>query len=129
MGHALAADAVMLAHFLFIAFALLGSLLLIRWPRLIWLHLPALAWGIYIELSGNLCPLTHIENHYRALAGESTYGEGFITHYLQPIIYPAGFTRGWAFFALGVLLVVNAIGYGLYFRRRRANRLSALREG
>jgi Protein of Unknown function (DUF2784) len=125
MGHALAADAVMLAHFLFIAFALLGSLLLIRWPRLIWLHLPALAWGIYIELSGNLCPLTHIENRYRALAGESTYGEGFITHYLQPIIYPAGFTRGWAFFALSVLLVVNAIGYGLYFRRRRANRLSA----
>ena len=119
MRYALAADAVMLVHFLFIAFALFGSLLLSKWPKLIWLHLPAFAWGIYIELSGNICPLTHFENEYRALAGESTYGEGFITHYLQPLIYPAGFTRGWAYFALGVLLVVNSIGYGMYFYRRR----------
>ena len=126
MGYAFAADAVMLVHFLFIAFALLGSLLLSKWPGLIWLHLPAFAWGIYIEVSGNLCPLTHIENKYRALAGESTYGEGFITHYLQPIIYPAGFTRGWAYFALGVLLVVNAVGYGLYFVRRSRRTASAV---
>lgn len=119
MGYALAADAVMLAHFLFIAFALLGSLLLLKWPRLIWLHLPAFAWGIYIETSGNLCPLTDIENKYRALAGQTTYGDGFITHYLAPIIYPEGFTRGWAYFALAVFLVVNAIGYGIWFARRR----------
>ena len=61
MRYALAADAVMLIHFSFIAFALLGSLLLLKWPKLIWVHLPALAWGIYIETSGNLCPLTTIE--------------------------------------------------------------------
>ena len=125
MRYALTADAVMLLHFLFIGFALFGSLLLIKWPKLIWLHLPAFAWGIYIEVSGNICPLTHIENKYRALAGESTYGEGFITHYLQPIIYPEGFTRGWAYFALGVLLVVNAIGYGLFLRRRHRARTLA----
>jgi hypothetical protein len=126
MWYARAADAVMLLHFLFIAFALFGSWLLIRWPKLLWLHLPAFAWGIYIETSGTHCPLTGIENKYRALAGESTYGEGFITHYLAPIIYPAGFTRGWAWFALGVLLLANAIGYGIYFaRRRRLQRRSA----
>lgn len=118
MRYALTADAVMLVHFLFIGFALFGSLLLIKWPKLIWLHLPAFAWGIYIEASGNICPLTDIENKYRALAGETTYGEGFITHYLEPIIYPAGFTRGWAYFALAILLTVNAVGYGLYFARR-----------
>jgi hypothetical protein len=119
MKYAYAADAVMLLHFLFIAFALLGSLLLFRWPKLIWLHIPALAWGIYIELSGDICPLTDVENKYRALAGEGTYGEGFITHYLQPIIYPEGFTRGWAYVALAVLLVVNAVGYGLYLARQK----------
>lgn len=118
MGYALAADAIMLVHFLFIAFALLGSLLLLKWPGLIWLHLPAVGWGAYVEITGRLCPLTGYENHFRRLAGESTYGEGFIVHYLEPIIYPAGFTRGWAFVALGVLLTVNLIGYGLYFHRR-----------
>jgi hypothetical protein len=126
MWHALAADAVMLAHFLFIAFALLGSLLLIKWPRLIWLHVPAFAWGIYIEVTGNYCPLTTLENRYRALAGESTYGEGFITHYLAPIIYPEGFTRGWAWVALAVLLTVNAIGYGIFIARRRRQRQLAV---
>ena len=126
MGYALAADAVMLAHFLFIAFAVAGSFLLLKWPRLIWLHVPAMAWGAYIEISGNICPLTYLENDYRALAGEGTYRGGFIAHYLEPIIYPVGFTRGWAFVALAVLLGVNALGYWLYFRQRRARaRLSA----
>jgi hypothetical protein len=119
MGYALAADAVMLVHFCFIAFALLGSLLLLKWPVLIWLHLPALAWGTYVEISARLCPLTDYENRYRALAGESTYGEGFITHYLGPIIYPPNFTVGWRYFALAVLLSVNLVGYVLYLRRRR----------
>lgn len=126
MKYSLAADAVMLVHFLFIAFALLGSLLLLKWPRLIWLHVPAFAWGAGVEITGRICPLTAIENDYRALAGESTYGEGFITHYLGPIIYPPNFTRGWAFFALGVLLTVNLIGYGLYFHKRHRTRIATL---
>jgi hypothetical protein len=119
MGAALAADAVMVVHFLFIAFALGGSFLILKWPKVIWLHLPALAWGAWIEASGDICPLTPLENHFRALAGESTYGEGFIVHYLAPIIYPSGLTRGWQFVALGVLLVFNLAGYGLVLTRRR----------
>jgi hypothetical protein len=115
----IAADAVMAIHFLFIAFALLGSLLVLWKRRVIWLHLPALVWGAYIELSGNICPLTPLENHFRALAGESTYGEGFIVHYLEPIIYPAGLTRSGQFLALGVLITMNGIGYGLVVARQR----------
>jgi hypothetical protein len=119
MSDAIAADAVMACHFLFIAFALLGSFLVLRWHRMIWLHLPALAWGAWIELSGNICPLTPLENHFRDLAGQSTYGEGFITHYLGPIIYPAGLTRTAQFWMLAVLLTVNLVGYGLVIARRR----------
>ena len=118
MRYALAADAVMAIHFLFIAFALLGSLLVL-WRRwFLWLHLPALAWGVWIEASGRICPLTPLENHFRDLAGQTTYGEGFITHYLGPIIYPAGLTRGTQFMILGVLIAVNLIGYGLVIARR-----------
>jgi hypothetical protein len=119
MRYALAADAVMAFHFLFILFALLGSFLVLWKRAFLWLHLPALAWGVWIEASGNLCPLTPLENHYRALAGQSTYGEGFITHYLGPIVYPEGLTRGTQFLIMGILVVVNLVGYTLVLRRRR----------
>ena len=109
-------------HFLFIAFALLGSLLVL-WRRwILWLHLPALAWGAWIEASGNLCPLTPLENHFRELAGQTTYGEGFVTHYLGPIIYPAGLTRNTQVFILAILVAVNLLGYGLVIARRRRDR-------
>lgn len=122
MRHALAADAVMAIHFLFIAFALLGSFLVL-WKRwIVWLHVPALAWGIWIEISGGICPLTPLENHFRALAGQTTYGEGFITHYLGPIIYPAGLTRGTQLLLAGILVAVNLAGYALVIRANRRRR-------
>jgi len=119
MWNTIAADAVMAIHFLFIAFALLGSFLVLRWPRLIWLHLPALAWGAYIELSGDICPLTPLENHFRQLAGQGEFYGGFITHYLGPIIYPEGLTRSGQYLALGILVAMNLIGYGLVLTRWR----------
>jgi len=122
MRYALAADAVMAIHFLFIAFALLGSFLVL-WKRwILWLHLPALAWGVWIEASGHLCPLTPLENRFRELAGQTTYGEGFVTHYLGPIIYPEGLTRGTQFLIMGILITVNLIGYTLVWRRFRSSR-------
>jgi len=119
MWNTIAADAVMLFHFGFITFALLGSFLVL-WKRwIVWLHVPALAWGAWIESSGNICPLTPLENHFRELAGEGAYGEGFITHYLGPVIYPAGLTRSAQFWILGVLVAVNVVGYALVCVRRR----------
>jgi hypothetical protein len=109
----------MAVHFLFVVFALLGSFLAL-WKRgFLWAHLPALAWGAYIELSGNICPLTPLENHFRALAGEGAYYGGFIVHYLGPIIYPEGLTRGGQYLALGVLLATNLAGYALLWARWR----------
>jgi hypothetical protein len=108
----------MALHFLFIGFALLGAFLVLWKSWIAWLHLPALAWGVWIEASGRICPLTPLENHFRGLAGQTTYGEGFITHYLGPIIYPESLTRGTQFLILGVLVAVNVIGYGLVLARR-----------
>jgi hypothetical protein len=76
-------------------------------------------WGGWLEAGGRVCPLTQLENHYRELAGQTTYGEGFITHYLGPVIYPAGLTRGMQFMILGILVAVNLVGYALVVRRRR----------
>jgi hypothetical protein len=128
MWSSFAADAVMLLHFCFIAFALLGSFLVLRKRWIIWLHIPALAWGVWIEASGSICPLTPLENHFRELAGQSTYGEGFISHYLGSVIYPSGLTRTTQFIMLGVLMAVNLIGYGLLLAGSRRIPRKALSE-
>lgn len=45
MPFRLLADLVVGLHFLFVVFVLVGGLLLLRWPALVWAHLPAAAWG------------------------------------------------------------------------------------
>ena len=119
MLHRIAADAVLLLHLAFIVFVLLGGLLALRWRRAPWLHLPAVAWGVYIELSGGLCPLTPLENSLRRAAGEAGYDGGFIEHYLLPVIYPAGLTQEIQYVLAGIVLVVNVLAYGWVWRRRR----------
>lgn len=110
---------VLLFHLAFLAFVLLGALLVLRWPRVVWLHLPAAAWGIFVEYAGRVCPLTPLENALRARAGEPGYGRGFIAHYLAAAIYPAGLTRA-AEIALGTLaLLCNAVLYVWIVRRHR----------
>ena len=91
--HALA-NMVLVLHLAFIVFVVLGAALSWRFPRLRWLHFAALAWAAFIEFSGGICPLTPLENRLRRMAGGEGYGGGFIAHYLMPIIYPEGLTRG-----------------------------------
>jgi hypothetical protein len=115
--YGLLADLTVLLHAAFILFAVLGGLLAVRWPRIAWLHLPAVLWAAFIEFSGRICPLTPLENHYRELAGENGYTGGFIEHYILPVIYPAGLTRNIQLgLGLGVL-VVNIVAYGIVIRR------------
>ena len=117
MHYGLLADLTVLLHAAFILFAVFGGLLAVRWPRIAWLHLPAVAWAAFIEFSGRICPLTPLENHYRELAGESGYTGGFIEHYILPVIYPAGLARNIQLgLGLGVL-VVNIVAYGIVIRR------------
>ena len=113
------ADAVLALHFAFIAFVALGGLLVLRWPRLAWVHVPAVAWGAGISFVGAICPLTPLENALRVRAGEAGYAGGFIEHYLLAAIYPDGLTRA-VQIGLGVaVLVVNLAAYGWLWRRSR----------
>lgn len=118
MPHGLLADAVVLVHAAFVAFVVLGGLLVLRWPRLAWIHLPAVAWGAGIEFAGGICPLTPLENHLRALAHQQGYAGGFVEHYLLGLLYPQGLTRDIQY-ALGALvLAVNFAVYARAWRRR-----------
>src|SRR5436190_17260368 len=87
-----AADAIVVFHLLFIGFSMGGVLLVLRWRRVMALHLPAVAWATLVEIMHWRCPLTPMENFFRHRGGQAGYAEGFIEHYLEPILYPAGLT-------------------------------------
>jgi hypothetical protein len=118
MTDRLLADAVLLLHGLFILFAVLGGLLVWRWPRLAWLHLPAAAWAAWVVSAGWICPLTPLENALRRSAGEAGYSGGFVEHYLLGLIYPEGLTRP-VQIALGLgVVLLNAVLYALLISGR-----------
>jgi hypothetical protein len=124
MAFRLAAEAVVLIHFAFVLFVVLGGLLVLRWPRLAWFHLPAAIWGGAIELTGLICPLTPLEKFLREAGGLAAYEGGFIAHYILPVLYPAGLTRGTQV-GLGVAVtLLNAAIYWAVWRRRRAAAVS-----
>ena len=114
----LLAAAVLVLHFAFIAFVLGGGLLVLRWPRLAWLHGPAVVWGVAIEFMGWVCPLTPLENRFRSLAGDVPYSGDFIERYLLSIIYPVGLTPRAQMVLAGVVLVLNGMIYAEMMRAR-----------
>jgi Protein of Unknown function (DUF2784) len=114
----LLADVLVVAHFGFTTFVIFGGFLTWRWPRLAWLHLPALAWGCWVEVSSAICPLTPLENTLRHRGGEAGYSGGFLAHYLAGILYPAGLTAHIQWLLAALLVALNVAAY-VGLRRRR----------
>jgi hypothetical protein len=114
---ALLVDLVLSVHAAFALFVIAGGWLALRWRPLIVLHLPALAWGATVELTGWICPLTPLENHLRRIAGESTYQGDFLQHYLTVALYPAALTRHIQLTLAALLLAVNATAYWALWRK------------
>ena len=123
MPYALLADLVLIVHATFIVFVVLGGLLVLWRRAVIWLHLPAAAWGILIEFQGWICPLTFIENDLRRAAGGSDYPGGFIDHYLTPLVYPAALTHETQVMLGSATLLVNVVVYALVLRSLRSGYL------
>lgn len=123
MTAALAADLVLLFHLAFILFAGFGGLMVLRWPHLAWLHLPAMLWGANIELAGDLvCPLTPLENALRHAAGQAGYSGGFVEHYILPLVYPPGLTRTIQIWIGLFVIALNLAAYSALIVRRQRRR-------
>ena len=122
MSYRLAADAVLAAHLAVVLFVVFGGLLVLRAPRVAWLHLPAMAWAAFVELSGSICPLTPLEVMLRRGAGEAGYGGDFVEHYLVALIYPAGLTRELQVAIGTAVLLVNLFAYFVLWGRRAKRR-------
>ena len=116
MTYRLLADATVALHLAFIVFVVLGGLLVLRKPRVAWLHVPAVAWVVWLELTGAICPLTPLENFFRTQAGEAGYTGGFIDHYLAGVVYPQDHE---ALVQVLVAVVVLTSWVGFLGRRRR----------
>lgn len=112
MLYRILADIVVVIHFGFIIFVILGGLLVLRWRWLLWLHIPAAIWGALIEFAGWICPLTPLENQFRMQSGAAGYEAGFIEHYLLPIIYPENLTHSLQINLGIVVLFINLSIYG-----------------
>ena len=112
MIDSLAANLLVLVHFAFILFVVLGGILVLRWPKLAYGHIPCVLWGILIECCGWICPLTPLEWHLLERAGRAGYSGGFIEHHILPLVYPAELTRGMQIGFGGFVLVVNLLVYG-----------------
>lgn len=122
MWNRVAADAVLVVHFLFVAFVILGGLLALRWRKLAWAHVPVALYGAAIEFLGFICPLTPLEVWLRRRGGEAGYEGGFIEHYITAALYPTGLTREIQL-TLGVaVLAINAAIYIAWWRRRPGRR-------
>jgi uncharacterized protein DUF2784 len=114
----LLADLTVVLHVAFVVFVVFGGVLVVRWPKIAWAHLPAAAWGAWVEFAGWVCPLTPLENWLRTQGGGAAFTSGFIEKYLIPLVYPAALSRELQY-ALGALVVlVNAVIYVFVLRRR-----------
>ncbi len=118
MPYGIIADIVVLIHLVFVIFAVLGAVLII-WRRwIIWLHLPAFLWAVWIEFTGGICPLTPLENWFRIKAGQGGYEGDFVATYLLPVLYPAGLTRNVQLLLALMVIVINVATYGSIFYKR-----------
>jgi hypothetical protein len=117
MKWSLLADFLVVIHFAFTTFVVLGGFLTWRWRSVAYFHIPAFVWGCWVEVSHSICPLTPLENHLRRLAGEPPYSGGFLAHYLVRVLYPPALTWRMQWALAGVLLALNVIAYAGYWRR------------
>lgn len=113
------ADIVVVAHFAFVLYVVFGGLLVLRWRWSVYLHLPALLWGVAVETTGWICPLTPLEKELRAAAGLSAYSGGFIDHYLIPVLYPENLTRPVQGLLALALIGINVVVYGWVWRKTK----------
>ncbi len=124
MLYRILADTAVGIHLLFIVFVLAGGILVFRWPRMAWLHVPAFLWGALVEIGGWICPLTYVENYFRMKSAAEGYAGSFVERYLVPLIYPellfpGGLFPG-IFVAIGILvLLLNGLIYWRVWKRQR----------
>jgi hypothetical protein len=108
----------LILHFLFLLFVILGGLLFFIKPWILYFHIPAFFYGVYVELTRSICPLTYLENYLLTKANLATYTTTFIQNYLYAIIYPMNLTKEIQISLAIALIIINGIIYGFIIRKK-----------
>ncbi len=122
MPYQFLADTVVIVHAAFVVFVVLGAFLVLFWKKVAFFHLPSVAWAAFIEFSGRICPLTPLENLFREKGGAPVYADGFIEHYIIPVLYPEILTRQLQIIFGVLVIIINLTVYGSVYFRFRLNR-------
>ena len=117
--YGLAADAVLVVHFAFVAFVVLGLVVILLGGMLRWkfvhnfyfrtTHLVAMGYVVMESVAGITCPLTTWENDLRLMAGgDGPYAGSFVQHWIHRVMFfqasETTFTAIYIVFFLVVLL-------------------------
>lgn len=97
MAYLIAADLLLLTHVLFVAFVVIGLVLILvgkfrhwSWVRNPWfrlVHVGSIGIVVLQSWLGVICPLTTWEMTLRERAGDTVYAGSFIAHWLEAILY------------------------------------------
>lgn len=105
-------------HITYVVFVVAGSLLVLRWPSLVWAHVACIAWAFATMTTDLGCYLTTWEKSLWRRGGREPYPEGFLQHHVLHVIFPAEESRK-AHIKLGVAVVVlNAGVYAFIYSMR-----------
>ena len=115
------ANLILIIHLIFILFVVFGALLFFVSTKIIFIHIPAIIWGSYIELTNSICPLTYLENWLLQKANLTTYSDSFIQNYLVPIVYPVNLTKDIQLYLGIALIVINIVIYAFIFTKIKKN--------
>ena len=115
----LLSELLVLVHFAFVLFVVFGGMFTLKWRWMVWVHLPAVLWGVIVEVTGWVCPLTILENNFRLQAGQQGYGGDFLAHYLMPVLYPPGLDLNLQLLMAGTAILINIVIYSYVFKKTR----------
>ena len=116
----LLATLTLIIHFFFIIYVIFGALLFFIKPWTLYFHIPAFFYGVYVEFTQRICPLTYLENYFLTKANLASYSTSFIQNYLYVIIYPINLTKETQI-SLGIaLIIINGIIYGFIIKRKKS---------
>ncbi|MFG2036890.1 DUF2784 domain-containing protein [Dactylosporangium sp. NPDC048998] len=122
--YAALATTVLVLHFCYLAYVVLGGFLVWRWPKTFWPHLAAATWGLAVVTLRLTCPLTVAENWARRRAGQSVSDRGFIDTYIENVLYPPRYAHLMQVL-VGVLVVgCYAVAFAKYRHRRAGRKMS-----
>jgi Protein of Unknown function (DUF2784) len=118
VAYRLLTNVIIVVHFAFVGYVVLGGFLAWRWGWTIVPHAIAAAWGLLVVTASLNCPLTAAENWSRERTGEGPLSRGFIDRYLTGVIYPARYLHQVQLFA-AALVLVSWVGVGLRWQAQR----------